>query len=132
MRHKTCLVAHNYTLSSVNHMYALKITKEMLMNLCYKIYMKNFLEKITEYQGMCERQVRNHSDNTNIDKCDKNILKYAITVYRDLCVSVANAGTGGGGGGKKKKTENLYEVFLLPYFHRSLCGIRMFGVYIIV
>ena len=57
-------------------MYALKMTKEMLMNLCYKILMKkNFLEKITEYQGICERRVRNHSDNTNIDKCDKKYLK---------------------------------------------------------
>ena len=43
MKHKTCLVAHNYTISSANRMYALKMTKEMLMNLCYKILMKKKL-----------------------------------------------------------------------------------------
>ena len=50
MKNKTYLVAHNYTLSSVNHMYASKMVKEMLMNLCYTNFNeKNFLEKITEY-----------------------------------------------------------------------------------
>ena len=59
----------------------------MLMNLCYKILMKKtFLEKITEYQGICERRVRTQISINVI----KNILKDVITVYRDLCVSVAN------------------------------------------
>ena len=31
MKNKTCLVAHNYTSSSVNHMYASKMAKEMLL-----------------------------------------------------------------------------------------------------
>ena len=61
---------------------------------------------------MCERRVCNHSDNTNIDKCDKNILKDAITVYRDLCVSVAKVSGGQGGGFKKNSpmiTKKLYK-----------------------
>ena len=39
------------------------------------LYIKTFLEKITEYQGKCERLVRNHNDNTNIDKSDKKYLR---------------------------------------------------------
>ena len=55
-----------------------------------------------------------HSDNTNIDKCDKNILKDAITVYRDLCVSVAKVG-----GGVFKGSSWLVSTFCGEIFSKS-------------
>ena len=87
LKHKTCLVAHNYTLSSVNHMYASKMVNEMLMNLCYKISMKKFFGKNHRVPGNVRGEcVTTVTTQISINVI-KNILKDAITVYRDLCVS---------------------------------------------
>ena len=90
MNNKTCFVAHNYTLSTVNRLYALKMIKEMLMNLCYKIYMKKLFRKKSQSTKECVRDECVTTVTTQISiNVIKNILKDAITVYWDLCVSVA-------------------------------------------
>ena len=65
--------------------------------MCYKILMKKtFLEKITEYQGMCERRVRTTVTTQNIDKCDK---KYFKGCDHSLPGFVCQRGERRGGGG---------------------------------
>ena len=66
-------------------MYASQMVNEMLLNLCYKFQWKNFLEKTTEYQGMCEKRVRTTVTTQISINVIKNISKDAITVCQDLC-----------------------------------------------
>ena len=67
----------------------LKMRKEIMMNLCYKIWIKNLFRENHRLPGNVW-EARNHNDNTNIHKCDKKYSKGGrITVYWDLCVSVA-------------------------------------------
>ena len=56
-------------------MYASKMVKEMLMDLCYKIYMKKIFRKNHRVPGNVWEASAHHSDNTNIDKCDKKYFK---------------------------------------------------------
>ena len=120
-------------------MYASKMVNEMLLNLCCYIFNEKIFRKNHRILGNVWEASAHHSDNTNIDKCDK---KYFEGCDHSLPGFVCQRGEGRGravttrGGATyhkilKKRHEILLSIWYKIYQDNSLIIVLFFTTFFI-